>query len=68
MELTDQAYRILTTAGFDQEFFKNLASSSTQKEAYEKTEALYQSFFKKRRYSCFDSYRKVRDARIRQKR
>jgi len=37
MELTDQAYRILTTAGFDQEFFKNLASSSTQKEAYEKS-------------------------------
>jgi hypothetical protein len=68
MELSDQAVKLLTTAGFDAEFFANLATCKTKKEAYEKTEALYQSFFKKRRYSCFDSYRVARDFRISQKR
>jgi len=68
MELSEQAIKLLTTSGFDQEFFKNLATCKTKKEAYDKTEELYQSFFKKRRYSSFESYRVVRDARITQKR
>jgi len=68
MELTEQALAIHSTAGFDKEYFKNLKTCKTHKEAYDKTEDLYQSFFKKRRYSSFDSYRKVRDSRIIKKR
>jgi len=68
MELSDQAIALNTPKGFDQEYFKNLKSSKTNKEAYDKTEELYKSFFKKRRYSSFESYRVVRNARITKKR
>jgi len=64
MDLPEHAIKLLSASGFDQEFFRNLAKSKTKKEAYEKTEETYRSFFKKRRYSSFDSYRVARDYRI----
>jgi len=64
MELTDQALKLMTPSGFDAAFFLNLKESKTHKEAYEKTESMYQSFFKKCRYSNFESYKKVRNMRI----
>ena len=64
MELTDQALKLMTPSGFDAAFFLKLKESKTHKEAYEKTEDLYQSFFKKRRYKSFESYQAVKNLRI----
>lgn len=64
MELSEKALRLLTSQGFDSEYFANLATSNTQLEAYEKTELLYQSFFKKRRYSTFASFKTAHYMRI----
>lgn len=58
------AQRLLTTKGFDAEFFRNLATSKTHLEAYEKTEEIYRSIFGRNRYRSFESYRNSRDRRI----
>lgn len=64
MELGEDALKLLTTKGFDDEFFKNLRTSETHMEAYERTEQKYLTFFGRKRYKTFESYRKSRDQRI----
>jgi len=65
--ITAEAQRLLTTKGFDAEFFRNLATCRTHLEAYEKTEKTYRAFFGKNRYRSFESFRKARDMRISRK-
>lgn len=68
MTITNEAQRLLTPRGFDAEFFKNLASCKTHKDAYLKTEETYSNFFGKNRYRSFESFRKARDRRMTTKR
>lgn len=58
------AQRLMSAKGFDVEFFNNLKISKTHIEAYEKTEKLYHSYFGRNRYKSYDSYRKVRNLRL----
>jgi hypothetical protein len=51
----------LTAEGFEQVFFTEARTSTTYIEAYEKAEAWHEETFNKRRYSDYDSFRKVRD-------
>lgn len=62
--IPEEALRLLKAKEFDVEFFKNLKTSKSHQEAYEKTEELYRSFFRTNKYSSFDSYRKGRDRRL----
>lgn len=66
-QLPQRALYLTTTTGFDDAFFKNLASCKTQVEAYTLTEQEYHSYFGRNRYSSFESYRISRNKRIRKK-
>ena len=55
---------LLTPDGFDERFWDNAAQSKTYKIAYEKVEQEYESYFGKRKYSDYNSYRNCRDKRI----
>ena len=62
---TEQIIKFLKAKEFDKQFFKNLITSKSHLEAYEKTEKMYREIFGKNRYKNFDSYRKCRDHRMR---
>ncbi len=55
---------LLSPEGFDEKFWDKAAQTKTYKEAYEKVEEEYQFYFKKRRYSDYNSYRNCRDRRL----
>ena len=50
----------IRTEGFERRYLYNVKNYKTYKEAYDKTEEEYQTNFGKRRYSSYDSFRKVR--------
>lgn len=52
---------ISTPAGFIQRYLHNLAFCETQIEAYEMTESEHVAIFKRRKYSGYDSFRKVKN-------
>ena len=64
MQISLEARKLMTAKGFDAEFFKNLADCNTHRQAYEKTEEKYRSYFGKNRYRSFESFRKARDRRM----
>lgn len=51
------ARMLKTQSGFFQRFFKFCATSNTDKEAYEKVESEYSSFFIDNRYGSYQSFR-----------
>lgn len=58
-QLPPLAIKISTSAGFEQRYFEHLKYAETHADAYESTEAEYQQYFGRRRYSCFKSFREV---------
>lgn len=60
----EQTIKFFKAREFDNEFFKNLIISKSQREAYEKTEKAYHKIFGRNRYKNFESYRKCRDYRM----
>lgn len=48
---------------FEDLFFDAAKTSTTYMEAYEKIEVLHEEVFNKRRYSDYDSFRKVKERR-----
>jgi hypothetical protein len=62
--MTTKELELLTPNGFDSCYFRHLADSTTCKEAYEKTEAEYKAVFRKNRYSGYESYRVIRNKRL----
>ena len=42
--------------GFGEEWVRNLSSSTTNEEAYEKVEAVFQQYYQRRRYKNFSSF------------
>lgn len=55
---------LLTPEGFDERFWDNASKYKTYKKAYEKLEDEYKTYFGKRKYSDYNSYRVCRDRRI----
>lgn len=58
---------LLTPDGFDERFWDEASKTKTYKKAYEILENEYQSYFKKRRYSDYNSFRNCRDKRLKKK-
>lgn len=60
---------LLTTSGFDAEFFQLLGKDEvkTMEDAYLILEKKYAHAFGKTRYSNYESYRKARDYRLKRK-
>jgi|JI10StandDraft_1071094.scaffolds.fasta_scaffold349791_2 hypothetical protein len=52
--------KLLDFVGFYQRWFEVLKDSKTHREAYDKVEAEYQAFFKRRRYRNFETFQVVR--------
>ncbi len=67
--LPPEALQLLTVKGFDQAFTRLLNNPKlpTQQKAYDVLEEKYIEYFGRRRYSGFDSYRKVRNRRLSRK-
>lgn len=61
--LPPQAQQLLTTKGFDDLFWEQLKTASTQLEAWQATEEIYKSYFGRQRYANFESYRISRNRR-----
>lgn len=55
---------LLTPSGFDERFWDNAAQCKTYKLAYEKLEEEYETYFGRRKYSDYNSFRNCRDRRI----
>ena len=55
---------LLSPEGFDERFWKVASETKTYKEAYEIVEQEHEKYFKKRKYSDYNSYRNCRDKRI----
>lgn len=49
---------------FEDLFFDATKTSATYMEAYEKVEVIHEQLFEKRRYSDYDSFRKVKERRV----
>jgi len=57
----------IRTKGFEDRYMLNVRLHKTYKAAYEKTELEYKKTFSKRRYSSYDSFRKVRSRKMKKK-
>ena len=55
---------LLSSSGFDKRFWDLAGETKTYKEAYELVEQEYESNFKTRKYSDYNSYRNCRDKRL----
>lgn len=64
MILEPHLQRLLTQEGFIEAFWEQCADYHTQKDAYEAVERQYERTFGMRKYSDWDSFRKVRDRLI----
>jgi len=53
------------TEGFIERYFHHLTNCETQVEAYNRTENEYIAIFTRRRYSNYDSFRIVKNRKIR---
>lgn len=52
--------RLLSTSrGFESIYLSNLSATDTQKEAYEKTEAEHVKYFRRTKYSGYQSFLRV---------
>ena len=49
----------MTSEGFDGLFFNELKTSITHVEAYEKAEEVHYSYFEKRKYSSYESFKAI---------
>lgn len=58
---------LLDLEGFNEKFEEELRNHRTQEEAYEHTEQLHEQFFGRRKYSGYDSFRKVRERKLKKK-
>ena len=60
--ISEQGRQMLSIEGFIRFFYQVVRDSPdiSQLEAYEKTESEYSKHFGKRRYSCYDSFRRIR--------
>ena len=56
--------KLLDIQEFDKAFYSAMSSHNTHEEAYESVEKRYVSIVGKRRYSSFQSYRVVRNRRL----
>lgn len=65
--IPEEAKNINTPAGFDTEFWRQLAQHKTHQAAYEATEEIHSMYWGRKKYSNFESYRISRDKRIRKK-
>ncbi len=54
---------LLTPEGFEKKFYEFCVEYDTQFEAYEATERMYETYFGKRKYSEFNSFRVARQKR-----
>ncbi|MBN2480435.1 MAG: hypothetical protein JXB19_01745 [Bacteroidales bacterium] len=54
-----EAIELLDTSGFIKAYFYNLSGSITYQQAYDKTEDLFMSYFGKRRYADYNSFRNI---------
>lgn len=54
-------HTISTTSGFISRYMQHLSHCETQLEAYEMTESEHAAIFKRRKYSGYDSFRKVKN-------
>ena len=52
--------KLISFAGFNQRFEQNMRVCNTYKNAYLKTEELYQGAFGQKKYASYDSFRIVR--------
>lgn len=59
--------RLIHTNDFVAAWFKFLPSAKTYEDAYEKVEEIYEDYFGKRRYSCYSSFRVVKNRLIKNK-
>jgi orotate phosphoribosyltransferase len=57
--------RFSTTSGFIAEYFANLKVTTTQVDAYERTEKEFLKIFGRRKYKNFDSFRQIKNRGIR---
>jgi hypothetical protein len=62
MELARQ---LNSVEGFITRYFYNLANSASQLDAYEMTESEHERLFSRRRYTCYDSFRQVKNRKLR---
>lgn len=51
----------LSAKTFEELYFKFVPDSKSYPEAYEKAEGIHEKYFEKRRYSSYDSFRKMKD-------
>ena len=57
----DSLIQLISHEGFIEAFWEKTHTMSSYVEAYEALEEEYYRIFKTRRYSCYDSFRQVRD-------
>jgi len=57
---------LLSPRGFEERFHNHCKNQKTYSAAYEETEKEYESYFGKRRYSSYDSFRVVMNRKMKQ--
>ena len=57
--------QLSTVEGFIERYFHNLGMCETQLDAYELTEKEHEQMFERRRYTCYDSFRVVKNRKVR---
>ena len=63
-QLEPHILKLLTPEGFDERFYSLCQLYRTNELAYEALERQYESYFGKRRYSNYESYRKTKNKRV----
>jgi hypothetical protein len=66
MKIKFEILKLLSMKGFSEKFYDYSKKTKTYREAYEKTEKIYEKNFGKRRYSSYDSFRVVMNRKMKQ--
>jgi len=64
MENDKLTFQLVSVSGFIARYMQHLSSDITQQQAYEFTEQEYELYFGRRRYSCYDSFRQVKNRKL----
>ena len=64
----DHILRMLDFEGFNAKFEELLLEYDTHEQAYDATERIFYSKFRRHRYSCFESFQQFRNRKLRESR
>lgn len=64
MENENLTFQLVSVDGFIRRYMQHLSGDLTQQQAYDMTESEYNKCFGKTRYSSYDSFRQVKNRKL----